>query len=227
MDLKKLLGMRPKTESIGDIQDALKAARVASDAAKNAEADLLAKRGDVLLGGTPEEVTRAEAALVQVRLEIERAATMVPILETRLAGAQREKNLAHLRAMVADASQKSQVAAAAIRDRYTVLATAIVKEVLTPEAEAVAAMEAAQQALMHARRNGLIEGDDALFREVGLEPLIRAVPQLPFRRQRINLGAEVVLPNPYGQGAPHDDEEQAPYWKGQVGNWSLLSRGSL
>lgn len=90
MDLKKLFGMRPKTEGIADIEAALAAARAAGEAAASAEAALLAKRGDVLLTGTPEEVTRAEEALARVRAEAEHVATMVPILDARLKAAERQ-----------------------------------------------------------------------------------------------------------------------------------------
>lgn len=97
MDLKKLFGMRPKTEAIPDIEAALAAARAAGEAAARAEAALLAKRGDVLLTGTPEEVTRAEEALTRARAEAEHVATMVPILEARLKAAERQPFLEDVR----------------------------------------------------------------------------------------------------------------------------------
>ncbi len=209
MDLTKLFGMRPKTEGIADIEAALAAALAAGEAAARAEAALLAKRGDVLLSGTPEEVTRAEEALARARTEADHAATMVPILEAKLADAMREKKLAELRAAVARANRMADQAADAIRQRYTQLAAAMVQDVLIPEAEACAALDDAVQMVQRELRGGCLTeplSDDLKLRP---RPMMQVCPPgatLP----RDALGAETILPGLAGRGFPMD--AGSPLW---------------
>lgn len=210
MDLKKLLGMRPKTESLADIEAALAAARGAGEAAAKAEADLMAKRGDVLLSGTPEEVTRAEEALARARTEADHAATMVPILEAKLAEARGNAKLAELRQVVAEAKATAEAARVILASRYPELAAAVVHEVLIPEAKAIAALDRARAAVDAAFRQGLVtwtdeEGPPAEWR-LPLAPLATLAPPPPAGGMgRNTLGAEVRLPALNGQGWPADE----------------------
>ncbi|UPY37024.1 hypothetical protein [Sediminicoccus sp. KRV36] len=216
MNLKTLLGMRPKTESVADIEAALAAARGAGEAAARAEAELLAKRGGVLLSGTPEEVTRAEEALARARTEAEHAATMVPILEAKLADAMRGVQLNALRAKLAEAGAKADAARVALGEQYPKLAAALVHKVLIPEREALAAIEDARVALDAALRAGLIQWDDGA--PVPAEwvlppaPLAELAPMVPGGVRRPALGVEVRLPALTGQGWPADPA--TPIWPG-------------
>jgi len=210
MDLKKLLGMRPKTESLADIEAALAAARGAGEAAAKAEADLLAKRGDVLLSGTPEEVTRAEEALARARTEADHAATMVPILEAKLADARGNAKLAEVRQMVAEAKAAAEAARLALASRYPELAAAMVHDVLIPEAKAIAALHDARAAVDAAFRQGLVtwtdeEGPPAEW-TLPPAPLSTLLPPPPPGGgvAPSAFGAGVRLPALSGQGWPAD-----------------------
>jgi hypothetical protein len=211
MDLKKLFGMRPKTEAIPDIEAALAAARAAGEGAAKAEGELLQKRGDALLNGAPDDIARAEEALARARLDAGRAEAMAAALEARLADAMREKKLGELRGLVEEANRLADAAARAISSRYAPLAEALAEEVLRPEAEALAAIGAARSALEGARWGK----DDApelaeLMALMPKAPLVMAWPAPPYHSQRDDLGQLVKLPSQTGLGPPVDDG--APIW---------------
>ena len=200
MDMKKLMGMRPQSESIADIEAALAAARAAGEAAARAEGDLMARRGDVLLMGAPDEVTRAEEALARARLDADRAATMVQALEAKLAATIRAQKLGELRQLVDEANRLAAAAASAISSRYEQLAAALVAEVLRPEAEALAAIAVAHKALERARFQNEFSLDLAeLKARLPMAPLVTAWPAAPHHSQLDNLGKFTMLISP---GAP-------------------------
>lgn len=127
MDVNKLLGLRPKTESVADIEAALTAALAARAAAEEAEAALLAKRGDVLMTAPPEDVTEAEGALVRIRLERDQVGTMIPLLEARLAAARRKPFTDETRQMVEEAEAADRAFGEFLERDYPELAQRLVE----------------------------------------------------------------------------------------------------
>jgi hypothetical protein len=209
MDLRKILGMRPKTESIADIEAALAAARAAGEAAAKAEGELLAQRGGVLLNGTPDEITRAEEALARARLDADHAATMVPILEAKLADAMRGRQLAELREAFNLARQKAEVARHALAETYPALAARMASEVLRPEADALAAILAARAALDLALRAGVVSLPNGEDWALPAAPAASLADQPPGGGMVLSLGERIALPA-IASGA-------APLWTGAHG----------
>lgn len=212
MDLKKLLGLRPKTDSVEEVAAALDRARAALAKAREDEAVLLGGRADLLLAGDAAAVSTGEADLARVRVDIERAEAMLKALEGKLAEAQRAARIGQLRAKIAEATTKAERAKHALAVRYPELAAVMVREVLSPEVEAIAAIHEAWTARDAAMREGLIPWVDAVPDEWALPeaPLPALVPPQPFAAPRPALGLEVKLPALSGRGFPSDNS--APIW---------------
>lgn len=203
MDLKKLLGLRPKGTTPADIEAAIVAARAAREAVTEAVGQLTARRVAMMLDGTPEEVTAAEQALATARAEAERAAMMVPALEAKRDAAQREAHLAEVAAKVRRANEAADVAAKALSGRYGELVELMVRDVLRPEVEAMAALEEARRAVSAAHAAGLFDPSDcpaALV--IGDIPRARAVGHwVPGTPNHQGLAFSVVLPVAVGTGS--------------------------
>ncbi|MBU8544325.1 MULTISPECIES: hypothetical protein [Roseomonadaceae] len=200
MDFKALFPMRPKGESVKDIDEALQLARNAGEAARASIGDIQARRAAVLLNGSEQEVASAEAALAAARADAERSDVLVPALEQKLAEAQRRERIAALVVQVAEANAKCAAAEKAIHARYEELAHALVRDVLQPENEAIRAREAAALAV------------DRLVQDLRLDEIpenlrVRKVPfgvQMPNTLFRNQLGDEIRLPSLKGTGFPND-----------------------
>jgi hypothetical protein len=207
MDLKRLLGLRPKEKTAAALAGTREEIERAARALDERIAAMRRTRGDQLLDGEPEAVERAEAELRAAEEERARLAAMLDALRHREQAAQRDEAVARLRQMVNEANAKAERADQAIRARYPELASMIVREVLLLEREALAALEAARLAKAK------------LERELRLsEPLdlsIRPTPFTAVARQggimsRTDLGAEVRLPGFEGVGQPYDSA--SPIW---------------
>lgn len=208
MDLKKLLGLRPKTDTLPDIEAALDRASAALTKAREEEAGLLNRRPHLLLGGDADSVAAAEGDLARVRLDIERAEVMTSALKGRLAEVLRETRIARLRAKIEDATAKAERAKQAIGVRYPELAAAMVREVLAPEAEALAAIHEAFEARETAIREGLIDRTETGTGDawaLPAPPLLALVPSKPHEALRSALGPDVALPAVGGRAWPAGD----------------------
>lgn len=203
MDLKRLLGLRPKGETADDIAAALGRARAEEAAALVRAEDLTRRRADVLLGGSESEVTAAEAQLSEARADAERAGIVAAALAGKLAKVQLAAKVESVAAAVAKANELAAEAERVIRDVYPVLAERMVREVLLIEQQAIDARKVATDALRAAER------DVQLGAEVGSlklsPPPFQAIAQslktnsLPTMRE--HLGAEVRLPALHGEMA--------------------------
>lgn len=213
MDLKKLLGLRPKTDTLPDIEGALERARAALAKAREEEAGLLGRRAGLLLGGEAEAVAAAEADLGRARLDIERAEVMTAALQDKLTEARREAALAELRAKIGDAAAKVEQAKRALAVRYPELAAALVRDVLALEVAALKAIDEATAARERAIREGLIdrmEGNAGEEWALPVPPLVALVPHRPHHPIRSAIGPEVQLPAVGGAAWPASDVP--PFW---------------
>lgn len=211
MDLKRLLGLRPKEKTAAALAGTREDLERALRELDERTVELQRTRGERLLDGEAAAVERAEADLKAGEEERARLVAMLDALRRREREAQKDEAVARLRQVVDSANAKAERAERAIRDRYPELAGMIVREVLLLEQDAVAALEAAGQAKAK------------LERELGLsKPLdlpLRAAPFKAVARQdpitlRTSLGAELRLPGFEGVGGMYDSA--SPIWPQRV-----------
>jgi len=208
MDLKKLLGLRPKGNDLAAMEAALAQASEAGETARRKVEELTALRVSVLLDGSEAEVEAAEKHLAQARAEGERLAVILPGLEARIADAQRVAKVARVHDLIGEANAKQAAAEAAIRDRYPALAAALVREVLAPEREALRALAIARAAIEEAMLSRLMDGSEAA--KLRPLPMVAACADGSEGWRRHSLGAETLLPSTTGLGAPYDSG--SPIW---------------
>jgi hypothetical protein len=94
MELKKLLGIRPKGSDAAAIRAAIASAEEAKATAQRRVAEMEAGRSAMLLDGTPGDVEKAERDLATSRADVERAAAMLEGLRARLEAAEAGEKLA-------------------------------------------------------------------------------------------------------------------------------------
>lgn len=110
MDIKQLLGIRPKAQGAAAIRVAMENATRAKDEATRVAARLEAGRSALLLDGTPADVQKGEAALLTARADAERAGAMLDGLRERLVAAEAQEAMASARAL-AEAADAAAVTA--------------------------------------------------------------------------------------------------------------------
>lgn len=147
MDLKKLLGLRPKDDSVDAIRTALVQAQGVQSAASQRAAELEAGRARMLVDGSAGEVERAERDLTAARGDAERAGAMIVGLQGKLAEAEAREAERGARQAVVDAEARRSRFLAFVRNDYPALAQKIA-DGLKLEAEAEAASMRAMNAIM-------------------------------------------------------------------------------
>lgn len=156
--LKELLGIRPKpAASAVELAEALARAEAAQGEALTRAEGLAAKRGAVLLDGTPADAEKAEAALSAARADAERAAALAGALRQRLAETERADRRADFDAKRGAAEQANARWRVFLEREYPALAEKIAAG-LVLEAEARRAADATHAALAqlpHDEREGL------------------------------------------------------------------------
>jgi hypothetical protein len=92
MDIKKLLGLRPKEQTAVSIGEAIQRAAQSKEAAQAWVAEMEAGRGTLLLQGDPKAIETAERELAEARTEIERCEVLAKAMTVALEeAAHREK----------------------------------------------------------------------------------------------------------------------------------------
>jgi hypothetical protein len=122
MDVKKLLGMRPKTQSAADIQAAILRAQEGQRAALRRATEIEKGRGLLLLNGDPAAVEAGERELVESRAEAERYALLASTLEAPLRAAQTKERAAKIQATAKEAQTLVDAFVEFWRTRYPGLA---------------------------------------------------------------------------------------------------------
>ncbi|WP_426958337.1 hypothetical protein [Muricoccus radiodurans] len=125
MDLKKLLGMRPKGQTAADIHSAIAQAEAGKASALARAAELEAERGNLLLTGDIKAVETGERELAEARAEAERCTVMAEALRAPLAEAVLRERAAEIVALHQRAEQASEEFATWWRTKYGALATEI------------------------------------------------------------------------------------------------------
>jgi hypothetical protein len=209
MDVLKFLGLRPKSDTVDEVSAALDRARSAHDEVAARLADLQRRRPEVLLSGNEGEIAAVEQQLADARAEAERAAAIVPHLEVKLLRLRRQAEIDRVRRQVVETTAKVEGVGASIRTRYVELAEAMVREVLRPEAEALAALTAARAELRRLQADPQV-ADLVSDLRLPPAPLLVAAPRLASVLPREDLGATVNLPGLTGYGPPQDSA--AAFW---------------
>ncbi len=126
MDLKAILGLRPKTEGAAGIRDALAATEAAKAAAAARITQLEADRARTLLDGTAAQVAKAEADLAEARAEAERCDAIRAGLRERLARAEASEAVETARAAIREAEEANVAFVAFAQTKYPGLAKQII-----------------------------------------------------------------------------------------------------
>lgn len=201
MDLKRLLGLRPKTETVVAIGEAIAAATAAQHAALGRIASLERDRGQRLLEADAAAVTTAERDLTESRAEAERLDALLLALRDRLEAAKAREARAKAEAAVAEVTRASDAFKQWWTNEYPVLAAKIRDGLLLEVAEGNA-RTVAHNAIAAAGA----EGED--MSDVRLPDT--AANQLwgPEAMAMFGLGSFVMLPAPDGP-ATHT---RSPIW---------------
>lgn len=125
MNLRQIIGLRPKTQDVTAIRAALAGAEEAQATALATLATLEAGRAAILLEGDAATFEKSERDIATTRGDAERAGIMVDALRDRLHTAERDSVLRNVRASVAEAHAASEKFLAFMRDEYPRLAERI------------------------------------------------------------------------------------------------------
>jgi hypothetical protein len=125
MDVKKLLGMRPKTQSAADISTAIEKAREAAATARRRVSEFEAVRGTLLLNGDMNAVTAGERELVEARADAERFDLLAETLQVPLQEARTKEKASEIVALYDEAQRMSAAFVEFWRKQYPALATKI------------------------------------------------------------------------------------------------------
>jgi hypothetical protein len=125
MDIKKLLGVRPKSESAADISAAIERAREAAASARQRASEIEAVRGTLLLNGDLNAVTAGEKDLVEARAEAERFDLLAVTLQPRLEEARTKEKAAEIVAVYDEAQRQTAAFVEFWRKQYPALAAKI------------------------------------------------------------------------------------------------------
>lgn len=201
MDLKKILGLRPKNETTAAIREAIARAEEDRQAALARIGELEANRGALLLSGDHRTIEAAERDLAEKRMEAERCAIMAEALRPTLATAQQREKVAEIVDLERRASQEVEAFVTWWRTRYADLAAQMLEG---------ARMEAA--ALTSIRELGVMSvNHHAAFLESGVR-----IPQEPVRHIHGNsisapmtVAGGLQLPPPCTNAAPLWPEKRA------------------
>ncbi|MCR0980634.1 hypothetical protein [Roseomonas populi] len=125
MDIKKLLGMRPKEQTAAAIRAAITNAEQGKAAALARAAELEGGRGKLLLTGDAKEVEASERELTEARMEAERCDVMAQALQAPLAEAVLREKAAEFADLERQAAQQVEGFVTWWRSRYGELASEI------------------------------------------------------------------------------------------------------
>lgn len=181
MDLRTMIGLRPKGETASALRAAQAQAEAALAAAREREAVLTAQRGAILLDSDPETVERAEGEMRDVHAQAERIQAILSALPERITTAEARELAAELDAMTVAATRRAEAGASLMpKLEATVAELARLVEEIDAHGEAV------RDANLRLREHG---------RERIAGPIRRAWP----RAEVGNLGPWIGLPGPRGR----------------------------
>jgi hypothetical protein len=196
MELRKLLGLRPQTDDLAELQSSLARAEGQLATARLNIAEMEDHHAALLLDGDDEAIVACETALGTARRDADRLALIVAALPARIAVAEARERDAGLDRLAAQAEATAVEGADLVPE-----ITATVERL----AELVQRHDAHAQQVMDANRELRAAG-----RERVALPLARVWPHDP-RGERVTLlGKGMVLPGPRHGCATLDD------WKNEV-----------
>lgn len=182
MNLRDMLGLRPKTDTAAALRASLTDTETALASVRGVAASLEAERGAILLDASPAEAEAHEAKLAGALTEAGRLAAMCAALPARIAEAEARERAAELDRLAERAEGEAAAAAE------------LVPQLLRAFAEAAALVE---------RHDDLAQKVQAANRELRAEgrervtlPLLRVWPSTVGRP--LTLGQDMKLPGPRG-----------------------------
>jgi hypothetical protein len=184
MNLRDVLGLRPKGDSAAALRTALAETQEALASVRGVASALEAQRGAVLLDAGPDEAEAHERKLAEATAEAGRLAAMAAALPARIADAEARERGAELDALSERAEAEAEEAA--------MLVPGIVRA-LDVAAELIQRHDALAQRVWDANRELRAEGRD----RVAL-PLRRAWPHDPRGARPVTLAPHLRLPGPEG-----------------------------
>jgi hypothetical protein len=118
MDIKKLLGLRPKEENAAAIAAAIASAEAAQAEALSRAEQLKAGRGQLLLTGDAGAVEAGERELAEVQMEADRCGEMAAALRQPLAQARTREKVEEIKALNERAGQDVSASISWWREEY-------------------------------------------------------------------------------------------------------------
>jgi hypothetical protein len=197
MDLKKLLGLRPKTDTAEAISNAIAMAEAERAAALTRITELEAGRGNLILTGDEQAMQAGERALASARAEAEQLGVMAAALKPQLAEAKTREKAAEIAEAAKTAEREVERFVTWWRTQYPGLADQMIAGARMEQqaVQAIAAVEKMQREYPAAFAASEV-----------------AIPLKPARQVRpsnyINSISDCVL---HGLHLPSDDVE-TPLW---------------
>jgi hypothetical protein len=203
MDLKKLLGLRPKTDTTEAIGNAIAMAEAERAAVLTRITELENGRGNLILTGDVQTMEAGERALASARAEAEQLGVMAAALKPQLAEAKIREKAAEIAETARAAEQQVQQFLTWWRERYPTLANQMRDGFLLERAALNKIHELNKMQLDH----------PAAFAASGAtipqEPTYHVYPGDPSNVVGSVAGG-ARLPPPVGKARPHGDV--APFW---------------
>ncbi|WP_431284941.1 hypothetical protein ACQW02_09045 [Humitalea sp. 24SJ18S-53] len=178
MNLRDILGLKPKAETAAALRDALEQMTVQRDAALARLASLRAERGAVLLDASREAAEHHETELRAVAEEAERLSAMAAAMPERIAAASARELCADLDTAAMEAEARAEAGAALVG----------------PIEEAVATL--ARLVAEHDEHNEAVQTINRKMREHGRSKITLPLHRIWPRAEVSNLGRHLALPGP-------------------------------
>jgi CO/xanthine dehydrogenase Mo-binding subunit len=203
MDLKKLLGLRPKTDTVEAISNAIAMAEAERAAALTRITELENGRGNLILTGDVQAMEAGERALSSARAEAEQLGVMAAALKPQLEAAKVREKAAEITEAAKVAKEQVEQFLTWWRERYPTLANQMRDGFLLETAALKKIGELHKMQLDH----------PAAFAASGAtipqEPTYHVYPGDPSNVVGSVAGG-ARLPPPVGKARPHGDA--APFW---------------
>lgn len=184
MNMRDVLGLRPKSDNAAALRASLTDTETALATVRGIAASLEAERGAILLDGSPAEAEAHEAKLAGALTEAGRLAAMCAALPVRIADAEARERGAELDSLAERAEGEAAAAAELVPQIMRVFAEA---------AELVQRHDDLAQRVHVTNRALRAEG-----RERVTLPLLRVWPNDPTGERPVTLGKGMKLPGPRG-----------------------------